>query len=163
MLLARLDGVTRVSVQNRLDGTVRDRVDGGVNTEIEIDIGGQDVDLGDHPPQRRCPGFADGRTRLRPVGRRLRHPRCRLNATSSGRSRRDRCAPSSPVLPRTIGLRRDQTPELRGRAAATGMKVINSHQVAGTSTYPVATELPGLVLILRAAATPAREICLPWD
>jgi molybdate transport system regulatory protein len=40
VLLARLDGVTRVSVQNRLDGTVRDRVDGGVNTEIEIDIGG---------------------------------------------------------------------------------------------------------------------------
>jgi molybdate transport system regulatory protein len=45
LLLARLDGVTRVSVQNRLDGTMPDRVDGGVNTEIEIDIGGQDVDL----------------------------------------------------------------------------------------------------------------------
>ena len=31
---------THVSVQNRLDGTVLDRVDGGVNSEIEIDIGG---------------------------------------------------------------------------------------------------------------------------
>jgi molybdate transport system regulatory protein len=40
VLLARLDGTPRVSVQNRLDGIVLDRVDGGVNTEIEIDIGG---------------------------------------------------------------------------------------------------------------------------
>jgi molybdate transport system regulatory protein len=40
VLLGRLDDATRVSVQNRLDGTVLDRVDGGVNTEIEIDIGG---------------------------------------------------------------------------------------------------------------------------
>jgi molybdate transport system regulatory protein len=40
VLLARLDDATRVSVQNRLDGTVLDRVDGGVNTEIVIDIGG---------------------------------------------------------------------------------------------------------------------------
>jgi molybdate transport system regulatory protein len=40
VLLARLDDATRVSVQNRLDGTVLDRVDGGVNTEIAIDIGG---------------------------------------------------------------------------------------------------------------------------
>jgi molybdate transport system regulatory protein len=40
VLLARPDDVTRISVQNRLDGTVLDRVDGGVNTEIEIDIGG---------------------------------------------------------------------------------------------------------------------------
>jgi molybdate transport system regulatory protein len=40
VLLARLDDVTRVSVQNRLDGSVLGRVDGGVNTELEIDIGG---------------------------------------------------------------------------------------------------------------------------
>jgi molybdate transport system regulatory protein len=40
VLLARLDDATRFSVRNRLDGTVLDRVDGGVNTEIEIDIGG---------------------------------------------------------------------------------------------------------------------------
>jgi molybdate transport system regulatory protein len=39
VLLARLDDATHVSVQNRLDGTVLDRVDGGVNTEIEIDVG----------------------------------------------------------------------------------------------------------------------------
>ena len=29
-----------MSVRNRLDGTVLGRVDGGVNTEIDIDIGG---------------------------------------------------------------------------------------------------------------------------
>jgi molybdate transport system regulatory protein len=40
VLLAGRDDATHVSVQNRLDGTVLDRVDGGVNTEIEIDIGG---------------------------------------------------------------------------------------------------------------------------
>jgi molybdate transport system regulatory protein len=40
VLLARLDDATGVSVQNRMDGTVLDRVDGGVNTEIDIDIGG---------------------------------------------------------------------------------------------------------------------------
>jgi molybdate transport system regulatory protein len=37
---AHLGDAMRVSVQNRLDGTVLDRVDGGVNAEIEIDIGG---------------------------------------------------------------------------------------------------------------------------
>jgi molybdate transport system regulatory protein len=40
VVLARLGDDARVSVQNRLDGTVLDRVDGGVNTEIDIDIGG---------------------------------------------------------------------------------------------------------------------------
>ena len=40
VLLAGRDDATHVSVQNRLDGTVLDRVDGGVNSEIEIDIGG---------------------------------------------------------------------------------------------------------------------------
>jgi molybdate transport system regulatory protein len=40
VLLARPGDATRVSVRNRLDGTVLDRVDGGVNTEIEINIGG---------------------------------------------------------------------------------------------------------------------------
>jgi molybdate transport system regulatory protein len=40
VFLARLVDAQRVSVQNRLDGTVLDRVDGGVNTEVEIDIGG---------------------------------------------------------------------------------------------------------------------------
>jgi molybdate transport system regulatory protein len=40
VMLGRLDDATRFSVQNRLEGTVLDRVDGGVNTEIEIDIGG---------------------------------------------------------------------------------------------------------------------------
>jgi molybdate transport system regulatory protein len=40
VLLARLDDAAHLSVRNRLDGTVVDRVDGGVNTEIDIDIGG---------------------------------------------------------------------------------------------------------------------------
>jgi molybdate transport system regulatory protein len=40
VLLARLEDTPRISVQNRLDGTVLDRVDGGVNTEVKIDIGG---------------------------------------------------------------------------------------------------------------------------
>ncbi|CAH2602104.1 Molybdenum-pterin-binding protein MopA [Rhodovastum atsumiense] len=40
VLLARLEEATRLSVRNRLDGTVLERVDGGVNTEIEVDIGG---------------------------------------------------------------------------------------------------------------------------
>ena len=40
VLLARMDDAARLSVRNRLDGTVLDRVDGGVNTEIHIDIGG---------------------------------------------------------------------------------------------------------------------------
>jgi molybdate transport system regulatory protein len=40
VLLARMDDAARLSVRNRLDGTVVDRVDGGVNTEIDIDIGG---------------------------------------------------------------------------------------------------------------------------
>jgi molybdate transport system regulatory protein len=39
VLLSRMDKETRLSVRNRLDGTVVSRVDGGVNTEIEIDIG----------------------------------------------------------------------------------------------------------------------------
>jgi molybdate transport system regulatory protein len=40
VLLARIDEAAHLSVRNRLDGTVLDRVDGGVNTEIGIDIGG---------------------------------------------------------------------------------------------------------------------------
>jgi molybdate transport system regulatory protein len=40
VMLARIDDAARLSVRNRLDGTVVDRVDGGVNTEIDIDIGG---------------------------------------------------------------------------------------------------------------------------
>jgi molybdate transport system regulatory protein len=40
VLLACMDDAARLSVRNRLDGTVVDRVDGGVNTEIDIDIGG---------------------------------------------------------------------------------------------------------------------------
>jgi len=40
VLLARMDDAARLSVRNRLDGTVVDRVDGGVNSEIDIDIGG---------------------------------------------------------------------------------------------------------------------------
>lgn len=39
VLLAHIDDAARLSVRNRLDGTVVDRVDGGVNTEIDIDIG----------------------------------------------------------------------------------------------------------------------------
>jgi molybdate transport system regulatory protein len=40
VLLARIDEAAHLSVRNRLDGTVLDRVDGGVNTEIGIGIGG---------------------------------------------------------------------------------------------------------------------------
>jgi molybdate transport system regulatory protein len=40
VLLARLNDAARLSIRNRLDGTVVDRVDGGVNTEIDVDIGG---------------------------------------------------------------------------------------------------------------------------
>jgi molybdate transport system regulatory protein len=40
VLLARMNEGARLSVRNRVDGTVLDRVDGGVNTEIDIDIGG---------------------------------------------------------------------------------------------------------------------------
>ena len=40
VLLARMNNAAGLSVRNRLDGTVTDRVDGGVNTEIDIDIGG---------------------------------------------------------------------------------------------------------------------------
>jgi molybdate transport system regulatory protein len=40
VLIARMDDTAHLSVRNRLDGTVVDRVDGGVNTEIDIDIGG---------------------------------------------------------------------------------------------------------------------------
>ena len=39
VLLARAEDAPRLSVANRLAGTVRDRVDGGVNAEIAIDIG----------------------------------------------------------------------------------------------------------------------------
>lgn len=40
VLLARIDDAARLSVRNRLTGTVLDRVDGGVNTEVKVDIGG---------------------------------------------------------------------------------------------------------------------------
>src|SRR5262249_16257018 len=39
VLLARVDDAARLSVRNCLDGTVIYRVDGGVNTEIDVDIG----------------------------------------------------------------------------------------------------------------------------
>jgi molybdate transport system regulatory protein len=40
VLLGRLDPAVQVSIRNRLDGTVIERIDGGVNTEIDVDIGG---------------------------------------------------------------------------------------------------------------------------
>jgi molybdate transport system regulatory protein len=39
VILARAEDAPRLSVANRLSGTVLDRVDGGVNTEIVVDIG----------------------------------------------------------------------------------------------------------------------------
>ena len=39
VMLARTEDAPRLSVGNRLSGTVLDRVDGGVNTEITVDIG----------------------------------------------------------------------------------------------------------------------------
>jgi molybdate transport system regulatory protein len=40
VMLARMNDAAHLSVRNRLDGTVVDRVDGGVNTEVDVDIGG---------------------------------------------------------------------------------------------------------------------------